>query len=397
MAYASPVPQPVACCPGMSDEAQAAAAYAERVLHQSTADPAFVALLRDLDVSLLAAILPGAMIAFGAQGNALTISCTPVAHPMGVAWDGKLLAVGGRRDISIFAPSTRLAEHMPGRERQHDVIFVPISLYRTGECMIHEMMIDGPSVVFANTLFSCLARADGTQSFQPLWRPSFVSQLMPEDRCHLNSFATEGKRIRYATAFSETDSLHGFRGLPHDTGVIIDVERNAVVVRGLSRPHSVRLFDGRLFVLNSGAGEVVRIDPDARTSQRLAVLPGFTRGLRRHGNVLFVGLSTLRASAIALDLPLAARGDSLICGIVALDFETGRVLGTMRLAAEVAELFDFVVMPGIHRALVFDPVFDAPITAIETPDSSFLMGGGPDPRTLEASPGGAEGADPTAA
>lgn len=368
----------------MSDDARAAADYADRVLRQSVVDPGFVALLRDLDVSLLAAILPGAMIAFGSQGNALTISCTPVTHPMGVAWDGKLLAVGGRRDITVFAPSTRLAEHMPGREKQHDVIFVPITQHRTGECMIHEMVIDGPSVVFTNTLFSCLARADGTHSFQPLWRPPFVSQLMPEDRCHLNSFATEGKRVRYATAFSETDTLQGFRALPHDTGVIIDVERNAVVVRGLSRPHSVRLFDGRLYVLNSGAGEVLRIDPGAQTSERFAVLPGFTRGLRRHGNVLFVGLSTLRASAIALDLPLAARGDSLICGIVALDIETGRVLGTMRLAPEVAELFDFVVLPGVHRALVFDPVFDAPITAIETPDASFLMGSGPDPRSLDA-------------
>ena len=380
----------------MSDEARAASAYADRVLRQSVADPAFVALLRDLDISLLAAILPGAMIAFGTEGNALTISCTPVPNPMGVAWDGKLLAIGGRRDIAVFAPSTRLAAHMPGRERQHDVIFVPIALYRTGECMIHEMVIDGPSVLFTNTLFSCLARANGTQSFLPLWRPPFISQLMPEDRCHLNSFATEGNRIRYATAFAQTDTQQGFRALPIDSGIIIDVEKNAVVVSGLIKPHSVRLFDGRLYVLNSGAGEVLRVDPDARTSERLAMLPGFTRGLRRQGNVLFVGLSTLRASAIALDLPLAARGDSLISGIAALDLESGRVLGMVRLPAEVGELFDFVVMPGVHRALVFDPVFDAPIVAVETPDASFLMGAGPDPRSLDTPPGGAEGKDPTA-
>jgi uncharacterized protein (TIGR03032 family) len=375
----------------MTDEARAAAAYAERVLQQSVAEPAFVALLRDLNVSLLAAIRPGAMIAFGAEGNALTISCTPVAQPMGVAWNGKLLAIGGRRDIMVFAPSTRLAEHMPGREGRHDVIFVPTALYRTGECMIHEMAIDGPSVVFTNTLFSCLARVDGTQSFLPLWRPSFISQLTPEDRCHLNSFATAGKRIRYATAFAQTDAYQGFRALPADSGIIIDVERNAVVVSGLSRPHSVRLFDGRLYVLNSGAGEVLRVDPDARTSETLAVLPGFTRGLRRHGQVMFVGLSTLRAAAISLDLPLAARGDALFAGIAALDMETGRVLGTIRLPPEVEELFDFVVMPGIRRALVFDPVLDAPLVAIEIPDGSFLMGAGEDPRSHATPPGGAGG------
>lgn len=381
----------------MSDtQVQTAAAYADRVLRRTTADREFVALLRDLDISLLAAIWPGAAIAFGAEGNALTISCTPLPAPMGLAWDGKLLAIGGRRDIQVFAPSTRLGEHMPGRERQHDVIFVPIALYRTGECMIHEMVIDGPSVVFTNTLFSCLSRAQGTQSFIPLWRPSFISKLMPEDRCHLNSFASEGKRVRYATAFSPTDTRQGFREQPVDAGMIIDVERNAVIATGLMRPHSVRLFDGRLYVLNSGVGEVLRVDPEARRSETFATLPGFTRGLRRHGNVLFVGLSTLRATAIPLNLPLAARADTLFAGIAALDLETGLVLGMLRLGPDTEEVFDFVILPGIRRALVFDPVLDAPLTAIETPDGTFLMsvgqGLGPHDKPAEEPGGVAPGA-----
>jgi uncharacterized protein (TIGR03032 family) len=357
----------------MSEIAKEAAAYADRVLHGSKADPAFVALLNRLEISLLAVIRPGAAVAFGAIGSALTISCTPIADPMGLAFDGQRLAIGGRRDITVFAPSTRLGEHLPGKEGWHDVVFVPVTLHRTGECTIHEMSFDGTSLVFVNTLFSCIARAEGTQSFMPLWRPSFISKLMPEDRCHLNSFAIEDKRLRYVTAFAETDTFQGFRERPIDAGVIIDVERNSVAVTGLVKPHSVRLFDGQLYVLNSGAGEVLRIDPEARTSTKLAALPGFTRGLRRHGDVLFVGLSTLRATAVALDLPLSGRADSLVAGIAALDLATGQLLGMLRFAPGVEELFDFVVMPGVRRALVFDPVLDAPITAIETPEGSFLM------------------------
>lgn len=363
-----------------------AAAYADRVLRGSAADAAFVALLDQLGISLLAVIRPGAAVAFGAVGNALTMSCTPIADPMGLAFDGGRLAIGGRRDITVFAPSTRLAEHLPGKEGWHDVIFVPVTLHRTGECTIHEMAFDGTSVVFVNTLFSCIARAEGTQSFMPLWRPSFISKLMPEDRCHLNSFAIEDKRLRYVTAFAETDTFQGFRQQPIDAGVIIDVERNSVAVTGLVKPHSVRLFDGQLYVLNSGAGEVLRIDPDTRTATRLAALPGFTRGLRRHGGVLFVGLSTLRATAVALDLPLSGRADSLVAGIAALDLATGRLLGTLRFAPGVEELFDFVVMPGVRRALVFDPVLDAPIVAIETPEGSFLMTAGHKPELPKAHP-----------
>jgi hypothetical protein len=84
----------------------------------------------------------------------------------------------------------------------------------------------------------------------------------------------------------------------------------------------------------------------------------------------------LRATAVALDLPLSGRADSLVAGIAALDLATGRLLGMLRFAPGVEELFDFVVMPGVRRALVFDPVLDAPIVAIETPEGSFLMTAG---------------------
>src|ERR1700761_8771226 len=101
----------------MSEIANDAAAYADHVLKGSTADPAFVALLDQLNLSLLGVIRPGAAVAFGAIGSALTISCTPVADPMGLAFDGRRLAIGGRRDITVFAPSLRLAEHLPGKEK----------------------------------------------------------------------------------------------------------------------------------------------------------------------------------------------------------------------------------------------------------------------------------------
>jgi hypothetical protein len=48
----------------------------------------------------------------------------------------------------------------------------------------------------------------------------------------------------------------------------------------------------------------------------------------------------------------------------------------LQFAPGVEELFDFVVMPGVRRALVFDPVLDAPIAVIETPEGSFLMTAG---------------------
>ena len=54
-----------------------------------------------------------------------------------------------------------------------------------------------------NTLFSCLATLDPRYSFVPRWRPQFISQVAPQDRCHLNGLALENGRPKYVTAFAD--------------------------------------------------------------------------------------------------------------------------------------------------------------------------------------------------
>ena len=84
--------------------------------------------------------------------------------------------------------------------------------------------MDGvPKPVFVNTLFSCLATISDTASFRPLWRPTFISNLAPEDRCHLNGLAMDGKRPAYVSAVSSSDVADGWRERRRDGGVIIDV------------------------------------------------------------------------------------------------------------------------------------------------------------------------------
>ena len=48
-------------------------------------------------------------------------------------------------------------------------------------------LVDGNGrLLFVNTKYSCLATPDNVHSFKPFWKPSFISKLAPEDRCHLN-------------------------------------------------------------------------------------------------------------------------------------------------------------------------------------------------------------------
>jgi hypothetical protein len=102
--------------------------------------------------------------------------------------------------------------------------FVPREGRVTGRTDIHDIgmgEVDGERApVFVNTLFSCLATVSDKASFRPLWRPSFISALAPEDRCHLNGLAMDDARPAYVSAVSRSDVADGWRERRRDGGVV---------------------------------------------------------------------------------------------------------------------------------------------------------------------------------
>lgn len=348
---------------------------------QVTADPAFLQILDQAGASLVVTAAPGQAICLGAEAGALTVDATRIVGPFGVACDGGRLALTTRRTVELYALSRRLAPAYPAAPERYDAVCVPIGSWRTGECMLHEIHLDGPSVVAANTNFSCVSRTDLRSSFAPLWRPPFISALMPEDRCHLNSFATDEQgRIRFVTAFAETDSARGYRDVPLDSGVIVDVMHDTIVAKGLGMPHSVRLYDGTLHVLDSATGSLWRMDLDTRQGEAMAHLPGFTRGMRRLGDALIVGISPMRETAKTLDLPVFANSSpDFKAGLAAVDIRSGQVLGMLRLPGIISEVLDIAVVPGVRRLHIQNPAVDR-LVAIETPGAVFWL------RSEEAGP-----------
>lgn len=203
----------------------------------------------------------------------------------------------------------------PGQTyKGYDRLYVPRVGYVTGDLDIHDVAVDAEGrIVFVNTLFSCLATVSRTHSFRPLWHPPFVSRLAPEDRCHLNGMAMQDGRPRYVTAISRSDAPESWRDRRADGGVVIDVESGEVVSAGLSMPHSPRVHDGTLWLLDSGTGRLGRVDPATGRFEPVVFCPGYLRGLAFHGGHAIVGLSKPRTgsfSGLALDDALKARDAS---------------------------------------------------------------------------------------
>ena len=161
----------------------------------------------------------------------------------------------------------------------HDACYLPRSCHVTGDIGVHELAWAGDELWLANTRFSCLCTLDSDHSFVPRWRPPFITALAAEDRCHLNGIAVENGRVRYVTALGETDTADGWREHKPHGGVLIDVPSGEVLLRGLSMPHSPRIYGEQVWLLESGTGRLLRGDVAAGRSETVAEFPGFARGL----------------------------------------------------------------------------------------------------------------------
>lgn len=247
----------------------------------------------------------------------------------------------------------------PGRDLEgHDAVYVPQAAWFTGDVFAHDVGVT-PSgrPIFVNTLFSCIAAVDDRASFRPVWSPSFVTGLAPQDRCHLNGLAMdEAGMPRFATAAAETDTPRGWRENRVGRGVVIDIASGGIVCGGLTMPHSPRLHEGRLYVLNAGTGELGLVDAGAGRFHPLAFLPGFARGLALHGGHALVGLSLPRQNAVFSGLPLddrlKAEGLQPQCALVVVELSSGRPVHWLRLGGVVRELYDVALLPKARRPMI---------------------------------------------
>ena len=269
-------------------------------------------------------------------------------RPMGIAATGDQLAVATRDTVEVLIDSPELSSADPKQFGMHDRLYVPQTTYFSGEINMHDIAWGDDGLWGVNTLFSCLVLANNTLSFEPKWFPSFITDSVGEDRCHINGLALEEGKPRYVTALGESNIEKGWRRDKVSGGILIDVEKDEIVLRNLSMPHSPRIYDDALYFLLASTGELARTTLDAGSFEIIAQLPGFARGMARYQNYLFVGLSHLRKSSPTFaDLPIAQR--SLFSGFVVLDLQSESIVATFKYENGCEEIYDIQIIPAVHR------------------------------------------------
>jgi uncharacterized protein (TIGR03032 family) len=313
----------------------------------------FPALLEQLGASLaVTTYQANKLLVARVAGAGLSLLVRTFDKPMGLAVNGRRLALGTRREVWFLRNAPDIAPRIEPAGR-HDACYLPRCAHVTGDIGVHEVAWAGEELWLVNTRFSCLCTLHPDYSFIPRWQPPFVTALAADDRCHLNGLAlAPGERgalaPRYVTALGETNTAGGWRADKPHGGVLMEVPGGQVVARGLSMPHSPRWHDGRLWLLESGTGQQLLVDPATGRRQQVAELPGFARGLAFCGPYAFVGLSKIRQTSAMDGVPLADRREHLKCGVAVLDLRSGRVIALLEFQTAVEEIFDVQLLPGLR-------------------------------------------------
>ena len=321
--------------------------------------PNFPSLLRQFGASLLVTTYQaGKLVMVRDEGDHLNTHFRTFKAPMGLALanGGARFAIGTTLQVWEFRDVPSVARRLEPAGK-YDSCYLPRSSHFTGNVLIHEMAYgSGGQLWFVNTRFSCLATLDPESSFVPHWRPPFVTELEPSDRCHLNGLAMVDGKPKYVTALGETNEMAGWRANKAKGGILMDVDSGAILCRGLSMPHSQRWHGGRLWVCESGSGTLGIVDRNTGRYEPVATVPGFTRGLDFAGNLAFVGLSQVRETAVFSGIPITERlaPEERTCGVCVVDLRRGETIALLKFESGVQEIFAVVLLPRRFPDLIND-------------------------------------------
>ncbi len=241
-----------------------------------------------------------------------------------------------------------------------DRMYVPMLGITTGEIGVEDIVVEAHGrVVFASSCNGCLATISELNRVVPFWRPSVNVSVIDVESSFLSGLAAEDGYSKYVTAFDRTrrPSRWNFRGIGH--GYVIDIDSNEIIATNLSMPHSPRIHDGLLWLLNSGTGHFGFVDLATGKFQDVLSFQGSLDCLAFHGDYAVIGLSGSREHFSTYhsdrDFDWNKSSDAERCQIQIIDMRRGVATSSFAVPPGVCRLNDVVILPGVKLPGVVRP------------------------------------------
>lgn len=157
------------------------------------------------------------------------------------------------------------------------------------------------NIILVNSKLGIIEEVEGNY-YQPAINPN-----MTKDN-HINCVAIKDNKIKYMTAFSEGTHTKAIEY----KGILYDCQKEKVILKGLNKPHTPKLYKNQLWFCNSGEGTLNKgVTP-------VHYFETFTRGLAFINNFVYVGLSCMRRNKSYLT--------NSRCGIAKLNITTNELI-----------------------------------------------------------------------
>jgi uncharacterized protein (TIGR03032 family) len=277
-------------------------------------------------------------------------------RPMGLAYDPETqkLAIASKSAVDIFSTSKGISYNYPDALKKYDSVFLPQASFNTGILDTHEIGWFDKKLWIVNTMFSNLASMDDGVHFKKEWQPQFITEMMPEDRCHLNGLCFENGKPQYVTCFSDTDHAHGWKDVGYEQGKLINIDTNEIEMDGLAMPHSPIIIGDDIYIIQSATGEVLKHNRKTKERTVLNQFNTFLRGMEIYGDYIFIGASKIREGSTSFkNLPIDP--EDSFCGIIVLDKNTGDQVASLNYTDHIKEIFSVKILPGVRSpALLTD-------------------------------------------
>ena len=290
--------------------------------------------------------------------------------PMGMAVKGNSMVISIKDEVIVFQNSKELATHYPNKQNTYDSLWLPRITYYTGMVDMHDIDFGDDGIYAINTSFSCICKLDGNFNFTPIWKPYFISEIGSGDFCHLNGMVILNGKPKYVTALGSTNEPKAWKDNIVNGGVLMDVEKNEIILNHLSMPHSPKMYKNELYLLQSASGEFIKVDLETKSYKTLKKFDGFCRGLSFHGDFAFIGFSKLRKNSSTF-AKLSFSDKANFSGIKIIHMPTNAEVGEIIYETSVDEIYEVLVLENMIRPNILNTQDDIHKLSLATPSSTY--------------------------
>lgn len=267
------------------------------------------------------------MLALSVRKKSPHISYLRLPHPSGVAVDRR------RGEVHIAATRNPNQIFTFGKTEESKTLLPMATRFYPGSLYLHDLALIGGKLYGNAVGHNAVVQLTDNGGWKRVWWPHCIEKngkpRFDKNFIQLNSIAP-GATLRSSFFSASTDQMStrrpGHLNFAVDKrGVIFSGATREPIARGLTRPHSARIHDKRVWVANSGYGELGYAENGKFRS--VHSFGSWTRGLCFYKDVAIVGCSRVlprfRHYAPGLEVSKSR------CGIHLFDVTKGTVEGSL--------------------------------------------------------------------